>query len=163
VSLDFNTALSQAQTIAEPELRRTVDQLKTQFMTAFGELKETIHKDKIEKIFKEAAETKLQAFMAKTPEEQRKFARVYELKVMTIETYVLSAKIVADAKAASLFKEMLKQVLDTFGVVALNVLKTVATALISGALTGLTGGAGGPLAAMAVGAAGALLQPKPTT
>jgi hypothetical protein len=163
VSLDFNTAFDQAKTIAEPALQATVEDLKGQFLKAFGELKDAVHKDKIEKIFKEAAQTKIKAIMAKTPEEQRTLARVYELKVMVIETYVLSAKIVADAKAASLFKEMMKQVLDTLGVVAMNILKTVVTGLISGAIAGLTGGAGGPLAAAAVSAVGAVIQPKPPT
>lgn len=163
MSLDLNTALDQAKTIAEPALKQTVEELKGQFLQSLGEMKESIHRQEIEKIFKEAAEVKLKAFMAKTPEDQRAFARAYELKVKTIETYVLAAKIVADAKAASLVKEMLKNVLDTLGTVALNVLKTVVAGLISGAISGLTGGAGGPIAAAAVNAAGALLQPKPPT
>lgn len=162
MSLDLNTALTQAKTIAEPELARTVEELKGKFVQSLGEMKDQLHKEKIEQIFKEAAAFKLKAFMASNPEEQRTLARVYELKVISIETYVLSAKIVADAKAASLVKEMLKSVLDTLGTVAMSVLKTVVTGLVSGAITGLTGGAGGPLAAVAVGAVGAVLQPSPT-
>lgn len=161
MSLDFNTALTQAQTIAEPALQQTVTELKGQFLRSFGSVLEAVHKDKIEQIFVEAAQTKIKAFTAKTPEDQRVYAHAYEVKVKTIETYMLSAKIVADARAASLFKEMLSQVLDTLGVVSMNIIKTVATGLISGAITGLTGGAGGPIAAAAVTAIGAALQPKP--
>ena len=162
MSLDFNTALDQARTVAEPALQQTVNDLKAQFLTAFGEMKNAVHKSMIEQIFAEAAQAKIKAFSAKTPEDQRVQARVYELKVMSIETYILGAKIVADAKAANLFKEMMKQVLDTLGVVAMNILKTVATGLVSGAINGLTGGMGGPLAAAAIGAVSTALQPKPT-
>ena len=161
MSVDLNTAIDQARVIAEPALKATVDQLKGQFLQAFGELKNASHKAEIEKIFVEAGEIKIKAFMAKTPEEQRTLAHVFDLKLKTIETYVLAIKIVADAKAASLFKEMMKQVLDTLGVVAMNILKTVVTGLISGAISGLTGGMGGPLAAAAVGAVSTALQPKP--
>lgn len=163
MSIDLNQALDQAKAVAEPTLKKTANELKAQFLEAFGEVKDSIHRGRIEKLFDEAAEAKLKAFMAKDPEEQRKWARAFELKVMAMETYVLSAKIVADAKAASLVKEMFKQVLDALGSVALAVIKTLVTGLITGAINGLTGGVGGPLAAAAAGAVGALLQPGTDT
>jgi hypothetical protein len=143
--------LEKAKEIASPALKAVADDLKAQFMQSLGEIKDAVHRDKIESIFKEAAEVKLKAFVAKDQDEQRRLARVYELKVLSIETYVLASKIVADAKAASLVKEMLKSILDALGSVALAVLKTVVEGVVSGAITSITGGAGGDV--------GALLQP----
>lgn len=141
--------LDKAKTLAEPALKAMVDDLKSQFVEALGEIKGAAHREAIETIFKEAASVKLKAFTEKDQEEQRRLARIYELKVRTIETYVLSANIVADAKAASLVREMLKSVLDTLGSVALAVLKTMVEGFVSGAITGVLG----------AGNTSALLQP----
>lgn len=157
--MNFDEVFDLAKSTAEPALKTAVDELKNKFVDGVKDIGNSVHKDKVADLFEEAGKAKLKAFMEKDPEEQRKLARIYELKVIAIETYVLSAKIVADAKAASLLKEMVKQLLDSLESVALAVLKTVATAVVSGAINGLTGGAGGALAAGAAGAIGALLQP----
>lgn len=146
MSAAIDKAIDDARTIAEPALKDLVEDLKAQFLAAFGELKNAIHKEKVGKLFQEAAQVKLRTFVTKDQEDQRKLARVYELKLAAIETYVLGAKVVADAKAASLFKEVAKQILDTLGKVATVILKTVVTGLVQGAVAGFTGGAGGVLA-----------------
>jgi len=122
----------------KPQLAPVADQMKTNFMAAFGSWVESSHKDRLEQLFKDAAEAKLMALVSQDPEKVIEWQDIYRAKLASMTTLGLAVQIVGEAKAASILKEMASQILDVFGAVA----ATVIGIFIKGAISGLSGGVG---------------------
>lgn len=129
--------------VAEPRLKELADTVQANFFKRWGEFVEAAHKDTLEERFKSAATAKLNALTAKTTDEARQWAETYATTIRSIETLGLSAKIVADAKAASFWAEAIDAALETMAGVAAGILQTVVSGVVSGAISGMTGGSGG--------------------
>ena len=153
-SPDFET---QVREIAEPKLVEAADKIRVNFMTKFGEFVEASHKDKLEDLFKGAADAKLKALLETDPNKARQWAQVSESKVRAMETLGLGAQVVADAKAASFLMETVNLVLDTLGDIAMAIIKGVTAGLVSGAINALTGGAAGAVGGGIAGAVDSFL------
>lgn len=143
----------QVVALAKPQLEKLVEKTKANFMEAFGDFVESSHKDRLEKLIKEAAEAKLKAIAESDSAKSKMWEDVANTKLDSIQTLGLAVKIVGAAKAHSFLKEAAKQVLDTLAGVAAGVLKAVVAGLVQGVVTGLTGGAapaiGGGIASVA--------------
>jgi len=63
---------------AEPELRALADKARANFMTYFGDFVESAHKDRLEKLFKEAAEAKLKSVTVAEPKERADYRKSRE-------------------------------------------------------------------------------------
>lgn len=150
--------------VAKPQLEVLLAKTRENFMASFGSFVESIHKDRLETLFKEAGEFKLKAIVEKDENKARQYEDIYRTKLDSIETLGLAVKIVGSAKAHSFLKETAKSILDTFGGIAASLLKTVIAGLVQGAITGLTGGAapaiGGGLASVAGTFLGGAAQPS---
>lgn len=150
-----NQLLDQVIEVARPQLEALVEKTKDNFMVTYGEFVESAHKDRLAQLFKEAGQAKIKALMAKDEAGAKEWEDIYATKLASIETLGLAVKIVGSAKARSFLMETAKQVLDTLGGVAANVLKTVVSGFVQGAIAGVTGGAapaiGGGIAALAQG------------
>jgi len=143
----------QVVALAKPQLEALVEKTKSNFMEAFGDFVESSHKDRLEKLIKEAAEAKLKAITTSDSVKSKEWEDIARTKLDSIQTLGLAVKIVGAAKAHSFLKEAAKQVLDTLAGVAAGVLKAIVAGLVQGAITGLTGGAapiiGGGIASVA--------------
>ena len=128
--------------IAKPRLEELAGQVQTNFFKRWGEFVESAHREDLESRFKSAAEAKLNALTASSTDEARQWAETYATTIRSIETLGLSAKVVADAKAASFWAEAIDAALETLGGVAAGILQTVVTSVVSGAISGITGGSG---------------------
>lgn len=164
MSVDLTTAQDQVRAAIEPQLRATAATLKTSFMETFGTLVEASHKDRLEKLFGEAAEARIQYSLATDPKKAEEYHQIFDAKMASIQTLGLAVKIVADAKAGQLqaqtinvVKEAAKSILRALGDVAMGLLKSVAAGLVQGAITGLTGGAAPALGSLAVNTAATFL------
>lgn len=144
--------------IAEPKLVEAAERIRGNFMTKFGEFVESSHKDKLEELFKDAADAKIKCLMQTDTNLARQWAQVYESKVRAMETLGLGSKVVADAKAASFLMETVHLVLDTLGDIAMSIIKGVTAGLVSGAINALTGGAAGAIGGSLASAAGSFLD-----
>ena len=142
---------------AEPELRALADKARANFMTYFGDFVESAHKDRLEKLFKEAAEAKLKSVTVAEPKERADYEEVARMKLASIATLGLAVKITGSAKAASILKETATQVLDMFVSVAGTLLKSLISGVVQGAVVGLTGGAAPAIGGTIAGVAGTFL------
>lgn len=153
-----NPVVDQALSIAKPRLEALVEQTKTNFMQSFGDFVESAHKDRLAKLFKEAGQAKINALAAADEAKAREWEDIYRTKLDSIETLGLAVKIVGAAKAHSFLRETAKNVLDTLGGVAAEILKTVVSGVVQGAITGLTGGAAPAIGGGIASLAGAFLK-----
>jgi hypothetical protein len=134
---------AQVRALAEPKIMEAADRARAAFMAQFGDFVEAAHKDELEEKFRKAGECKIKALLAEDRATAEQYAEAAELHMKAIETLGIGAKIVAQAKSASVIRETANIILDTLGDVALAVIKTIASGLVSGVIQGLVGGEGG--------------------
>ena len=139
--------------LAEPALAKLVDDIREDFLAEAKGYVAEVNTPKLAGLFKSAADYRLKALTAATPDEARLNLDLARTAIRRIKTIALAERIVAEERTAEFLARTASAILETMAKVAKGVLQAVA----AGAVSGLTGGAG-PAVGGAVGAVASVLR-----